>query len=104
MYNKTVQIAFENNSNIEYYSSNNKYTQNFIEGYVEVFFYQNIFRLHYLRYFESKLICSFYGYKHATLKTNQPDSLNKKFINFAETVFCEKNSTNISSCKLIQEK
>lgn len=93
----------------ETFFSDKIYSSESIEGFPEVFLEDNVFRLLFLKYFESKLICSFFGYKSAILhdftKDKQLSLSTLKSLtlaNTAETINCKENSTDISTCKLVK--
>lgn len=98
-------MIFSENETFVSQSIDNRKT---IKGYAEIFRHGRVFRLLYLRYFEAKLICSFFGYKSASLTDlSENQNSNKmsvmiKYINFVKTIDCPQNATKISNCEIVE--
>lgn len=65
--------------------------------------------LNFLKTYEINLICSIYGYEYGTFLPeislfNFTDKNKKKGRNFANTINCKENMTDILNCQLIELK
>lgn len=91
------------NLNDQAFSPTKTYQQKSVEGFVEIYEEMNYYRLHYLRFAETTLIRSMFGYKYANL-ISASNTSELRPTNYAETAICKENATDFLSCKIIKFK
>lgn len=64
----------------------------------------NYNKVQYLRYRESRIICSYFGFNYSTLIENKKKDFkiiktNNKYNYYGETIHCKENETDLTKCK-----